>query len=159
MTRGLGGLAGASSVSELPRNRQQSADCRRALFTTKSTSSADPLFALMVMCKESEGANTDPRTRFVHIVCNTPEPMVVLTFDWTLTDLERFCTNPQQHVILSVDPTFNLGSFHVTVTTYQHPMLEYRHHRQGRHPVMFGPMFIHASRSVRTTSSVRSWLA
>ena len=153
VTRGMGGLAGASSVSELPRNRQQSADCRRALFTPKSTgssSSADPLFPVMVMCKESEGANTDPSTRFVRIVCNTPEPMAVLTFDWTLADLERFCTNPQQHVILSVDPTFNLGSFHVTVTTYQHPMLEYRHHRRGHHPVMFGPMFIHQRKSFCT---------
>ena len=52
VTRGMGGLASASSVCELPRNRQQSADCRRALFTPKSTgasSSADPLFPMMVM--------------------------------------------------------------------------------------------------------------
>ena len=97
----------------------------------------------MVMCKESEGAISDPSSRFVRMVCNTPEPMTVLAFDWSLADLERFCTNPQHHVILSVDPTFNLGSFHVTVTTYQHPMLEYRHQRRGRHPVMFGPMFVH----------------
>lgn len=147
VTRSVGGLTGASSVSKLPRNRQQSSDCRRALFTPRSTtatsSSADPLFPVMVMCKESEGANSDPSSRFVRMVCNTPEPMTVLAFDWSLADLERFCTNPQHKVILSVDPTFNLGSFHVTVTTYRHPMLEYKHQRRGSHPVMFGPMFIH----------------
>ena len=87
--------------------------------------SVDPLFPVMVMCKESEGAISDPSSRFVRMVCNNPEPMTVLAFDWSLADLERFCTNPQHHVILSVDPTFNLGSFQVTVTTYQHPMLEY----------------------------------
>ena len=61
-----------------------------ALFTPKFTgasSSADPLFPVMVMCKESD---SDPSTRFVRIVCNTPEPMAVLTFDWTLTDLKCF---------------------------------------------------------------------
>ena len=144
---------GASSVSQLPRNRQQSADFRRALFTRKATSSSgsiDPLFPVMIMCKESEGANSDPSSRFVRMVTNTPEPMTVLAFDWSLSDLERFCTDPQNHVILSVDPTFNLGSFHVTVTTYRHPMLEYKHQRRGHHPVMFGPMFIHQRKTFAT---------
>ena len=88
------------------------------------------------MCKESEGVNTDPNLHFVHIVCNTPEPISVLTFDWTLSDLERFCTNLRNHTVLNFDPTFNLGSFHVTITTYQHPMLEYRHQKRENHPVM-----------------------
>ena len=133
VSRSVGGLSRVSSVAELPRNRQQSADCRRALFSSSKTSgisqSSDPLFPVMIMCKESEGAKCDPQSRFVRIVCNTPEPMAVLAFDWTLEDLKRFCTDPEEHVVLSVDPTFNLGSFHVTVTTYQHPMLEYRHLR------------------------------
>ena len=76
--------------------------------------------------------------------------LAVLVFDWTLEDLERFCTDPQEHVVLSVDPTFNLGSFHVTVTTYQHPMLEFRHQRRGNRPVMFGPMFIHQRKTFGT---------
>ena len=150
----MGGLSCVSSVSQLPRNRQQSADCRRALFSCSKPSgisqSFDPLFPVMIMCKESEGAKCDPQSRFVRIVCNTPEPMSVLAFDWTLEDLERFCTDPQEHVVLSVDPTFNLGSFHVTVTTYQHPMLEYRHLRRGNRPVMFGPMFIHQRKTFAT---------
>ena len=154
VSRSVGGLSHVSSVSQLPRNRQQSADCRRALFSSTKPSgtqlSSDPLFPVMVMCKESEGAKCDPQSRFVRIVCNTPEPMAVLAFDWTLEDLERFCTDPQQHVVLSVDPTFNLGSFHVTVTTYQHPMLEYRHLRRGSRPVMFGPMFIHQRKTFST---------
>ena len=148
----MGGVTGASSLAELPRNRQQSADCR--LFSSKKglalPRTDDPLFPVMIMCKESEGVNSDPNSRFVRIVSNTPEPMSVLTFDWTLTDLERFCVNPQKHTVLSVDPTFNLGSFHVTVTTYQHPMLEYRHQRRGSHPVMLGPLFIHQRKTFAT---------
>ena len=145
VSRSVGGLSHVSSVSQLPRNRQQSADCRSGV-----SQSSDPLFPVMIMCKETEGAKCDPQSRFVRIVCNTPEPMAVLVFDWTLEDLERFCTDPQEHVVLSVDPTFNLGSFHVTVTTYQHPMLEFRHQRRGNRPVMFGPMFIHQRKTFGT---------
>lgn len=35
VTKSVGGLTGASSMSKLPRNRQQSADCRRTLFTSR----------------------------------------------------------------------------------------------------------------------------
>jgi len=74
------------------------------------------------MCKESEGKK-DQHGQFVRIVTNSPEPMAVLAFDWTLQDLERFCTSKAQHTVLCVDLTFNLGSFHVTVMSYRHLML------------------------------------
>ena len=77
--------------------------------------------------------------------------MTVLAFDWTVEDLERFCTDPEEHVGLSVDPTFNLGSFDVPVTTYQYPMLEYRHLRRGNRPVMFGLMFTHQRKPLLPT--------
>ena len=112
----------------------------------------------MVMCKVSKGANSDPSVRFVRIVCNTPEPMAVLAFDWTLADLERFCTNPQQHVILGVDPTSNLGSFHVTVTTYQHPSTG----TTGKDSTLLCSVlcfYISGSHLRRETSSFLRWLA
>ena len=76
--------------------------------------------------------------------------MTVLVYDWTLRDLERFCVRPQKCVILSIDPTFNLGSFHVTVTSYKHPMLNYRRGRGEEHPVMKGPLFIHQCKTFST---------
>ena len=72
----------------------------------------------MVMCKESEGKNAPEA--FVRIVNAAPFPMMVLAFDWTLDDLVRFCTNASEFCVLGFDPTFNLGPFDVTVTTYQH---------------------------------------
>lgn len=150
VSKSVGGVAGAYSIAELPRNRQQSSDCRRKLFLpSQSAPVADPLFPIMIMCKESEGVNSDPSLRFVRIVTNSPEPMAVLAFDWTLADLERFCSKPLNHTVLSVDPTFNLGSFHVTVTTYKHPMLEYKN-KKGCHPVMLGPLFIHQRKAFST---------
>ena len=149
LSQSFGGIVGAWSTSQLPRNRQQSADCRRQLFSTKSlvSHSNDPLFPLMLMCKESEGSKTNSQTRFVRIVTNSPQPMAVLVYDWTLRDMERFCTRPHNFTILSVDPTFNLGSFHVTVTTYRHPMLQ---SRQGTRLVMLGALFVHQCKTFST---------
>lgn len=49
--------------------------------------------------------------------------MAVLAFDWSLDDLERFCTCEAKHTVLCVDPIFDLGSFHVIVMSYRHLML------------------------------------
>ena len=69
---GGGGLSRVSSVAQLPRNRQQSFDCRRALFSSSKTNgisqSSDLLFPVMIMCKESEGAKCDSQSQFVRIV-------------------------------------------------------------------------------------------
>ena len=61
---------------------------------SKGGESYDPLYAMMVMCKESEGKNAPEA--FVQMVNAAPFPMVVLAFDWTLDDLVRFCTNADE---------------------------------------------------------------
>ena len=43
------------------------------------------------MCKESEGKGS----QFIRFVTGAPEPMVVLSYDWTLNDIVRFCTNKE----------------------------------------------------------------
>ena len=55
---------------------------------SKGGVSYDLLYAMMVMCKESEGKNAPEA--FVRMVNAAPFPMVVLAFDWTLDDLVRF---------------------------------------------------------------------
>ena len=70
----------------------------------------------MLMCKEGEGSKSSDA--FVRIVNAAPYPMMILAFDWTLDDLVRFCTLSGNFSVLSVDPTFSLGAFDVTVTTY-----------------------------------------
>ena len=131
-------------------NNQRIAGENSSLLRASSVRSNDPLLSLMLMCKESEGVKSSAETRFVRIVTNSPQPMAVLAYDWTLRDLERFCVQPEIFTVLSVDPTFNLGSFHVTVSTYRHPMLQYRHGRKREQPVMFGPLFIHQCKNFVT---------
>lgn len=51
------------------------------------------------------------------------EPMCVLSTDQQLYDLERFCTQSPSSV-LSIDPTFNLGKFYVTPTTFRNLLVK-----------------------------------
>ena len=130
-------LQTASSAGALPRNRQQVADIRRRRDDDKEqyfSKKKDPLFSVMLMCKESEGGK--PQDSFVRMVSGAPEPMTVLAYNWSLDDIERFCTK-SPCTVLSVDPTFNLGDFDVTVTTYGHLLLI---NSRGKHPVMMGPI-------------------
>ena len=91
----------------------------------------------MVMCKNSEGRKSDES--FVRIVTGAPEAMALLCPDWILNDLDRFCTG-LPYTILTLDHTFDLGDFNVTISTYRHLMLT---NSTGSHPVMTGPIFIH----------------
>ena len=135
-----GDIISASSAGSLPRNRQQVSNMRRRteLLSNPSTfKHKDPLFSVMLMCKNSEGSKADES--FVRIVTGAPEVMALLCPDWILNDLHRFCTG-LPHTILTLDPTFDLGEFNVTVSTYRHLMLV---NSAGNHPVMSGPIFVH----------------
>ena len=106
--------------------------------------SSDPLFSVMLMCKESEGGRKEDS--FVRLVTGAPEPMTVLAYEWSLEDIERFCTQAQC-TVFTVDPTFNLGDFDVTVTTYRHLLLK---NRKECNPVMLGPVFVHERKRFET---------
>ena len=98
-----GGLTKATSVGSLPRNRQQAANLGRRTETYDPMCIGklkDSLFVMMTMCKEGEGMKTD--NHIVRIVTGAPEPMALLCFDWSLNDLERFCTG-ESHTVLCVD--------------------------------------------------------
>jgi len=75
-------------------------------------------------------------------------PEVILAFEQQMTDIVRFCTNPVSFSVLGIDPTFNLGKFFVTITTYKHPMLVLKESKQ--HPVFVGPSFIHMEQSTQS---------
>ena len=126
------------SAAGMPRGRQQVNDIRR-----KMTPTVDPLFTLMMMCKEGESSKSPDS--FVRIVTGAPFPMMMLAFDWTLEDLIRFCTSSTSFSILRIDPTFSLGAFDVTVTTYRHLLLSAKNDIH-KHPVLIGPLFVHVKK-------------
>ena len=135
-----GGVVSASSCGSLPRNRKQIANIKqKALKGTQSEK--DPLFSVMEECKK-EQSQVDP---FLRIVQAAPDAMCLLVSDRQLHDMARFCTDNDQCSILGIDPTFNLGEFSVTVTTYRHLQLIER--RTRKPPVLLGPMLIHQKKT------------
>ena len=60
-----GGIECARSAGALPRNRQQVNDIRRML---AGPTDPDPIFSLMLMCKESQGhKGSNPFVRLVNV--------------------------------------------------------------------------------------------
>lgn len=74
---------------------------------------ADQVFTIMQQAKLE-----DCTGKFVRNCRSSPEPAFVLSRDWQLDDLVRFCTVSGNFSVLTIDPTFNLGDFDVTPTEY-----------------------------------------
>ena len=58
-----------------------------------------------------------------------------------LEDMERFLVDNDDFGILTIDPTYNLGQFYVTPTTYPHLMLQ--DITTKKHPSIIGPVLVH----------------
>ena len=136
-----GGIMNVDSLSDLPRNRDQASYLRRGS-SGKKEADVDSLVILLEQCKRQQLAN--PKTAFVREVSCAPELRCVMCYDDQLADIVRFCTNPNNFGIPGADPTFNLGKFNVTVTTYTNLLVVDRKTR--KHPVMIGPLFMHQAK-------------
>ena len=150
-----GGMMGANSLGELPRNRAQVANMRRSSDMAHSLCSKksfrDPLFMVMEQCKLKDGEN-----KFVRTVTACPEPMCLLSTDQQLDDLVHFCTDPNEFCVLSIDPTYSLGDFSVTCITYRNLLVTGTHTSQS--PIMLGPMFVHQTKSLEVYNFFASTL-
>ena len=134
-----GGVLGANSCGSLPRNRKQISNIKNAI--KAESTEKDPLFSVMEECKKQQ-SRVEP---FLRMVQAAPDAMCLLTSDRQLNDMARFCTDPRQFSVVGVDPTFNLGEFSVTVTTYKHLQLIERQTKKP--PVLLGPMIVHQKKN------------
>ena len=131
-----GGVMGAAAGCDLPRDRKQAQNLKYSESHSDllSKPSADILAHVMQTCKDSSESDSV----FVRSVEAAPEPMCILGTNQQLMDMERFCTGHPSSV-LSIDPTFNLGPFNVTPTTYHHLLVETS---SGSNPILLGPILI-----------------
>ncbi len=125
-----GGYENVRNFGDHPRNRDQISNLRKKPNT-------DEIVDILDLCKQQE---TEPDTAFVRDITLAPEKTVFLANKQQLQDLDRFCTDPHSFCVLGVDPTYNIGNFYVTVSTYRHLQLLTK---KGAHPVMIGPVLIH----------------
>ena len=137
-----GGEMSARSAGSLPRNRQQ------AYNTSKQQKPEDPLYNLIVESQNLE-RNKD---KFIQEVKLAPEPSVIMAMDYQLADIEAFCTNPDHHCVFGIDPTFDLGKFNLTVTTYKQLQLV---KPNGEPPLLLDHCSYTTERPSRVTTRLR----
>eukprot|EP00112_Aurelia_sp_Birch-Aquarium-sp1_P010637 Seg2265.2 transcript_id=Seg2265.2/GoldUCD/mRNA.D3Y31 product="hypothetical protein" protein_id=Seg2265.2/GoldUCD/D3Y31 len=125
-----GGFEKVKSAGEHSRNIQQ-------IYNARKEPQKDELSEILDLCKQ-QGQHNDGA--FVRNVGCAPEKTVFLANDRQLKDIEKFCTNNNAFSVLGVDPTYNIGHFYVSVSTYRHLMLLTS---DNVHPVMIGPVLLH----------------
>ena len=87
---------------------------------------------------------------FVRDVRTGPEISIFLSSNQQLKNIFRFCVQDAQ----SVDATFDICSYNVTISTYRHPFLKVR--KLGEHPVMIGPSTFHCHKTYESYFSLPS---
>ena len=65
-----------------------------------------------------------------------------------------FCPMDYYWNIFGVDPTFNICSYNITISTYRHPLLY--NVNSNVHPVLLGPTLIHSSETFESYFSLPS---
>jgi len=75
----------------------------------------------------------------------TPSLRVVFCSDEQLEEIKEECSSIDSKSILSIDTTYNVGSFYVTSTTYQSS--KFVHSRTGKPAILPGPAMFHVKRS------------
>ena len=68
-----------------------------------SGNGADDLFLIM-----QKAHTEDPSSQFIRAIRTAPDPAIVLSSDYQINDMVRFCTSTADISILTVDPTFHL---------------------------------------------------
>ena len=152
-------LCNIRSVGAIPKSREQGSKLRdyskntdkniSHACTTPFRVSKDPWYNLLLECKRQGDNGT-----FIRSVKLAPEPSCVLATNRQLHDLARFCCDPFQYSPLTVDPTFNLGPYNVTIVTYKHLVVKNR--RDGSKPCLVGPVMIHSRKTRESYSQLCS---
>lgn len=117
-----GGLLKSESISKEPRNLKQ-------IYNVKASAkkNEDELFELVEQIKYND--------KYIKELCVGESIQYILASDDQLFDLERQVTNPVSFSVLSFDPTFKLGEFYVTTSTYENQFLCHRSGTMaGKHP-------------------------
>jgi hypothetical protein len=146
ISKEVGGIINAVAPGQLPRNEKQVVNFKKKLShstTTHTDAASDDLFIVM-----QKAYSDDPLHKFIRAVNAAPEPAIVVSTNSQLKDLARFCTSSFEFSILCIDPTFNLGDFDVTLTTFKHLFLQSKRYKQS--PIFLGPACIHFKKSFAT---------
>ena len=128
VSENVGGVLYANAPGELPRGERQVINARK--FKGHGIDGVDELFVIMQKAKAGDSYAS-------------PDPAIVVASDQQLDDVVKFCASPvgTESSIMTIDPTFCLGEFECTPTTYRHLLVITR--RYNTPPIFIGPVLIH----------------
>ena len=143
------GVLGFESLGDIPQGRKQVENVK---FNSKPVPRR-PKDELCDLVKKSK-LESKPYIRILRV---TPKPACILAAEQQIKDLKRFCTsNTLTPSVFCVDPTFNIGDYYVTATTYKHLILT--DVKYGGHPTMPGPCMLHMKRKQESHNFLASSL-
>ena len=131
---GEGGIENIRGPFDIPKNWQQVSNIKHHAQTNQDT-----IIEITDLAQMEKGTSEE----FIRDVNLVPELSVFVASNLQLKDIERFCTKVSLCSILGIDPTYNIGSYYVTVTTYRHLLFETA---EGVNPVFLGPYLMHSGK-------------
>lgn len=139
----VGGTTGIESISQTPRNRKQ-------VYNVKQTSIPNPprFKAGSVRVSNFDAiAQMSIQGSFVKSfeLCEGGHPRVVCATEQQISDLRDNCTGGDASV-LQIDPTFCLGQFYLTCTTFRHK--KFINASNNLPALLPGPCMLHATREI-----------
>ena len=130
----VGSFEDATSVVDIPNHSQ-------VYKLHQKEKGDDDLLEVLDLCNRQKLE----RCPFIRDVRTAPEVSFLLTYDHQLEDIAAFCSADHPWSVLSVDPTFNICDYNITITTYRNPKLVVENSEV--HPVMIGPVLIHSHKT------------
>lgn len=153
----VGGVMNATDPCELPRDEQQVSKLKQRVKFKCTAGAATGTYRSDEFAVVMQKAFMEDESKlFIRDVKTIREPAIIVAQDRQLNDLVRFCSNAEEFGIMTVDPTFTLGQFDVTVITYRNLLLQSR--RSEQPPVMIGPVMIHYKKTYTTNLHFASTL-
>lgn len=135
-----GGAENLGSISSTPRDVQQARNLKRNIkdkHQSRSGSCKSTNFnAILRLSMQGEFVRSFELSKGGH-------PKAFCATDQQLRDLERHCTR-QDPVVLQIDPTFSVGNFYLTCTTFRSK--QFYNKTNGKSVLMAGPYMIHATK-------------
>ena len=147
-----GGALHASSMSKEPRNLKQVQNLQAKINKSnrrQPESSNNDLDVLLHLQKD--------QSSFVQTVTVTREKYLAFAFTEKQTmDIDDFCCQAVEPVVIAVDTTSNLCSLWITDTTYQNKRI--LNASNGNHPIHLAPVMLHFTKDDATFSRLASEL-
>ena len=149
-TQESGGVMKVGCLSDLPRGPRQGYYRKQLQKATlpsyvQGGEKQDELFEVLLKMK----TDNEPFVRKVSI--EKENTTIVIASDEQLTNLAKFSTSEIDFCTVQIDPTFRLGPYECTLTSYRNLMLKRK--RTGKSPLRLGPVLIHYRKDQNTYSS------